>query len=169
MKEYFKNPKATANYFYYDDNGIKWSRTGDIAIMNQNGEVFILGRASDFSMINNEKIYNFDIENSIRKLDFIQNVDVFTDNSGELVAHIILKDNFDNRVNLDIIDLVQETIFEDYNNINYIPCKFKFRESFPAAKNTKRDVAKMKAETEDFIYRDKSRFNNCKKLEKKIV
>jgi hypothetical protein len=59
-------------------------------------------------------------------------------------------------------------IYEDYNDVNYIPFKFKFRDSFPAAKNTKRDVARMKAETEGFIYSDKSKYTNCKKLEKRI-
>ena len=57
MKEYYNNPEATKNYFYIDEAGNKWSRTGDIGIIDSNGELDVLGRAIDHSIINGKKIY----------------------------------------------------------------------------------------------------------------
>ena len=156
MKEYLNNPEATANYFYYDENGIKWNCTGDMGFVNDNGELTVLGRMNDYSMVNDEKIYNFDIETSIRENSFVQNVDVFTDNSGVVAAHVILDPNYQIDNYGDLIRRLQTKIYNDYNSINYVPCKFKFRDSFPAAVSSKRDVAAMKAETEGFIYSDNS-------------
>jgi long-chain acyl-CoA synthetase len=166
MKEYFKNPKATEEYFYIDEAGIKWSCTGDIGTINYNGELEIHGRACDYSMIDGNKIYNFDIENVIRSLEFIQNCDVFTDNNGELVCHIILKNNNDNDYE-EIVKYIQRTIYEYFNDSLYVPEVFKFREAFPAAKSGKRDVNKMKAETDGFIRISKTSTLDSKKLVRK--
>ena len=166
MKEYYKNPAATSEYFYYDEAGEKWNCTGDIGVINYNGELDILGRAVDYSLINGNKIYNFDIENSIRKISEVQNCDVFTDNDGDLVAHIILKDqsltDYDN-----IITKIQQVIYDDYNDIDYVPEMFKFRESFPAAKSGKRDVKSMKLEKTGFIKKNKTYLLSQKKLVRK--
>ena len=166
MKEYYKNPLATMEYFYYDDFGVKWNCTGDIGVINENGEIDVLGRANDFSYINDKKIYNFDIENAIRKLPDIQNCDVFTDNDNQLVAHIILNDqsrtDFD-----DLMIKIQESIYNDYQDIDYVPEIFKFRDSFPAAKSGKRDVKSMKQEKTGFIEKRKTHLLQQKKLVRK--
>ena len=62
MLGYYKNEKATEEYFHIDKNGTKWNCTGDIGYIDEKGNLFVQGRASDYSMINEEKIYNFDIE-----------------------------------------------------------------------------------------------------------
>ena len=168
MKEYYKNPEATAEYFYYDKNGVKWNCTGDIGVLNNNGELEVLGRAEDYSIIEGKKIYNFDIENSIRKMSFIQNCDVFTDNHGRLVAHIILKPEFDDASKYEeYLSDIQDSIYSDYSDADMIPVFFKVRNSFPFAKSGKRDVAKMKEEMDGFIEFGKERFSDNKTLIKK--
>ena len=151
MKEYLNNPEKTNDYFYFDKNNIKWNCTGDYGFINENGELTVLGRASDYSIVNGKKIFNFDLERIIFKMPFIQNCDVFTDDSGELVAHVILKDNYDNTNPADTIRKIQSAILDVYQDSDYIPEKYKFRDEFPAGVTSKRDVAAMKAETDGFI------------------
>lgn len=165
MKEYYNNPQATKDYFYYEF-GEKWSKTGDIGSINENGELEIFGRAGDFEIINGKKIYNFDIEASILKNPVIQNCDVFSDDEGVLVAHIILKNSSENINKLELIKLLQQAIYMDNSDIDYVPCKFKFRDSFPIANFSKKDVAGMKKEKDGFIIVDKSYLVHVKKLVK---
>ena len=77
MIGYYKNEEENKKHFYVDKNGIKWSKTGDIGYLNNNGELFVSGRASDYSIINNKKIFNFDVENIILSFNQIKNCDVF--------------------------------------------------------------------------------------------
>lgn len=51
MIEYFNNPEATADFFYVDENGERWSKTGDIGYMNEDGSLVVLGRKSDYSVV----------------------------------------------------------------------------------------------------------------------
>ena len=166
MKEYYNNQKATEEYFYYDLAGDKWSRTGDIGIININGELEVQGRAIDYSMINDKKIYNFDIEDVVLKNENIQNCDVFTDYEDDLVCHIILKKKVKNIDEIELIKELQKNIYEKYDDIDYVPNKFKFRESFPIANFSKKDTKSMKAEKDGFIIIDKNYLTNVKKLVK---
>ncbi len=72
MLEYFNNPGATENYFYIDTNGDSWSQTGDIGYINEDGSLVVLGRKNDYSLIDNEKIYNFDVERAILTSDKVK-------------------------------------------------------------------------------------------------
>lgn len=153
MKEYMDNPEATSKYLYYDKCGVKWYCTGDMGVINANGELTVEGRMSDYSLINNKKVYNFDIEDVIRSFEYVQNCDVFTDNNNELVAHIILKDEHKFIGKDSFIEKMQTSIMEALEDIDFVPEKFKFRDAFPSkSDNPKRDVAGMKAENTGFIY-----------------
>ena len=166
MKEYYNNPKATEKYFYFDEAGDKWSRTGDIGIINENGELEVLGRAIDYSIVNNKKMFNFDVENVILKNPYIQNCDVFTDDDDILVAHIILKKSCKDIDKVELLKELQKNIYEEFDDIDYVPNKFKFRESFPIANFSKKDVKSMKSEKDGFINVDKDYLTKVKKLEK---
>ena len=63
---YLDNPEATAARWYYDENGIRWGITGDIAKKNPDGSYHMLGRASD-SYVNEdgERIFLFQKEYSL--------------------------------------------------------------------------------------------------------
>ena len=63
MKEYYKRQKATEDFFWTDDKGNKWGKTGDIGYVDEDGFVFILGRTVDFFIpMSGQKVYCFDIE-----------------------------------------------------------------------------------------------------------
>ena len=44
MKEYYKDPDATASALIYDENGVSWYKTEDVAHFDENGSIFIDGR-----------------------------------------------------------------------------------------------------------------------------
>ena len=158
MIEYYKNPEETAKFFYYDDFGTKWYCTGDMAYINPNGEIVILGRKSDYSLINNKKVYNFDIENIISIDKSIKNVDVFaiSNNQGvqELVCNLVFNDdiNLTDEQLLEKFKQIQKLIYEN-NGFDYdlVPTKFKVWNIFPAAKSGKRDMNKMIEEAKSAI------------------
>lgn len=160
MLGYYKNEKATEEYFHIDKNGTKWNCTGDIGYIDEKGNLFVQGRASDYSIINGKKIYNFDVENIIMEIDGIKICDVleFDDNGKkELAVHIIFNEELQKniKVNKEYLEEqlhgIQQYIYEKTNAENMVPCRFKIRESFPYAKSGKRDVAKIKQEKDGFV------------------
>ena len=160
MIGYFKNPEATEKYFHYDEYGRKWNCTGDIGYMAPNGDLFIEGRASDYTVVNGQKVYNFDIENPIRPLKEIKNCDCIgrTNDEGtqDLALHLIFADNvkeqFVDDVLIDKIRNYQRILFEKYGDINMVPCYFKVRDDFPYKPSGKRDIEALGQEKDGFIY-----------------
>lgn len=164
MLGYYKNEEATKEYFHIDKNGIKWNCTGDIGYIDEKGNLFVQGRASDYSIIDNEKIYNFDIENILMELDEIKMCDVLEfDNNGtkELAAHIIFTDKVQKEIeeNPEYLEEklfeIKQYIYERTNNEKMVPHRFKIRKSFPYAKSGKRDISKIKEEKDGFILIEK--------------
>lgn len=176
MIEYYHNPKATEKYFYTDKNGVIWNCTGDIGHIDENGELFIHGRASDFTIIKDKKIYNFDIEEIIMSFEEVKLCDVFDkiDNDGQttLVAHIIFKDEFNKEISKDYdsllneLEQIRDAIYNETKDVDMVPNIFKVRNEFPYAKSGKRDMQKIKNETEGFIFFDKYKKLKTKKLSK---
>ena len=156
MLAYYKNEDASNNYFFIDASGKKWNCTGDIGYVDKDGNLFVEGRASDYSIINNEMIYNFDIEKIIKNVPGIEMCDVLSKKDDkeydQLVAHVILDESIDSTNSESILKEIQEKIFEATHNINMVPSIFKIRKEFPYAKSGKRDINKIKSETDGFIY-----------------
>lgn len=156
MSEYYKNENASNEYFYIDSNGKRWNCTGDIGYMDNNGNLYVEGRASDYSIINGEKIYNFDVERILKNIPGIKLCDVLSkkdvNGNEHLVAHIIL----DNNVVCDdedkFLEKIQLIVFDTTKNINMVPFIFKIRNDFPYAKSGKRDIQKLQNETDGFVY-----------------
>ena len=169
MLEYFNNEKLTNEYFYIDEVGQKWSNTGDIGYMDEDGNLFVEGRSADFSIVNNKKVYNFDIESAVLQDKNVKLCDVLMNNS-LLTVHIVFSDEFKQTLSEDIISEelkhIQELIYNKMKDVELVPYSFKIREEFPSAKSGKRDIKKMKEETDGFIYIDKYE-ENVKKLLKK--
>ena len=95
---YLDNPEATAERWFFDENGTKWGVTGDIAVRHNDGSYNILGRASD-SYINEkgERVYLFMIEYSLDENDPILEweISAFKNDRGghDVVGQIILERN----------------------------------------------------------------------------
>ncbi len=150
MKEYYKNPEATNEYFKTDDEGRIWGCTGDIGFVDEDGEVFILGRATDcFHSDNGQTVYLFDIEDKIFEDEYINQckvVDIDENGVKKLVAHIVFCEdtkNQDEHIKM-IISHLSETLPE-YMRPDY----YKIRSSMPVHSNGKRDVGSLRVDRED--------------------
>lgn len=166
MKGYYNKPEETNKYFYYDKYNRKWSCTGDIGYMGENGDLFIEGRKEDFTVVNDTKIYNFDIENAIRSEYDIKMCDCIgrpnENGSKDLGVHLIFTDEYSSIYNnnkeklMDRLYELQKIIYEKYSNFDMVPEFFKVRSSFPYKPSGKRDIESLGNETDGFIYLDKS-------------
>lgn len=166
MIGYYNKPEATSKYFHYDNFGRRWNCTGDIGYLANNGDLFIEGRKEDFTIVNGNKIYNFDIENAVRSEADIKICDCIgkpnEDGTKDLGLHLIFTDQYDDLYKNDPARLterlraLQQIILKRYEKIDMVPEYFKVRKSFPYKPSGKRDVEALGNETEDFIYIDKS-------------
>ncbi len=169
MIEYFKNKEATNEFFKLDENGDCWSQTGDIGYMNEDGSLVVLGRKKDYSVINNKKIYNFDIESAILNCDKVKLCEVQThpNDDNKLVAHIV----WTNEVStlLKIHPENQNEYFKEIQNIveeklvleEAVPYNFCIWDSFPSAHSGKRDIKFIKNKIDNLLEFDK---RNLKKI-----
>jgi len=92
---YLNNPEATAERWYYDENGTKWGVTGDIAVRHADGSYTIMGRASDsYVDENGKRVYLFMIESTLDENDPINEweISAFKNEKGgyDVVGQIIL-------------------------------------------------------------------------------
>lgn len=95
MKEYYNKPELTAQVKV---DG--WIHTGDLAEIDENGFVYILGRCNDKIILTSGKeLYLFDIANKIREEEYIDDVVVLpiSDSEGNnlLVAHLVWNDDME--------------------------------------------------------------------------
>lgn len=93
MKGYYNKPQLTEKTIIND-----WVKTGDIFDMDENGFLFLWGRATDKIILpNGDYLYLFDIANKIRSNpsinDVIVNAMPLNSYEKSLVAHIVYKDN----------------------------------------------------------------------------
>ena len=152
MKGYYKNPEATSKYFRTDDKGITWGCTGDIGYVDEDGEVFVLGRATDsFKRENGETVYLFDIEDEIIEEQTINQckvVDIKEDGKTKLVAHLVFKSGTSDT--LSVIKKVDESLRNKLPGY-MIPDYYKIREAMPVHPNGKRDSEALKNDREGFM------------------
>ena len=152
MKGYYKNPKATEDYFWTDEHGVTWGCTGDIGYVDEDGEVFVLGRATDSCICDNgENVYMFDIEDVIIDEETINQckvVDIKEDGATKLVAHLVFKDGVEDK------DAVIQKVHLNLKNTlpgYMVPDYYKIREAMPVHPNGKRDSESLKRDTEELI------------------
>jgi len=93
MLKYWNNPEATA--LVIDDS--RWMHTGDLAEMDEDGYVKIVGRIKDLIIRGGENISPFEIEEFLHNHDAIKDIQVIgvpDDKYGEeVMAWVILKEN----------------------------------------------------------------------------
>lgn len=152
MKEYFKNPQATAEFFKTDEQGRVWGCTGDIGYVDEDGFVFIKGRATDSCMVNSgETVYLFDVEDVILKDEAVAQckvVDIQTENGTELAAHIVFDETVgDSKAKLNQIATRVKGELPPY----MVPQYYKIRTSIPVHANGKRDVDAMRQDRKDLL------------------
>jgi len=87
MREYYKNPEATAATL---SDG--WLHTGDIARIDEDGFIWLVDRAKDVIITGGENIFPVEIESHIMSHPKVQDVGVIgmpDERLGEIVAAII--------------------------------------------------------------------------------
>ena len=159
MLEYYKNPEATAEFFYTDKNGTRWSQTGDIGFLNEDGSLVVLGRKNDYSVIGGKSFYNFDVENAILSSDTVKLCEVQTHPASEekLVAHIIWSDDAVTTIKQNVekqykmLRELQKIVLVETGLEQAVPHYFCIREVFPSAHSGKRDINYIKHNIDGII------------------
>ncbi len=159
MLEYYKNPEATNQFFHVDEKGDRWSLTGDIGYINEDGSLVVLGRKSDYSIIDGIEVFNFDIERAILTSNKVKLCEIQTHpkNDNKLVAHIvweneikkILKQNPKEQIGY--LRELQEIVMHIMKKSEAVPYNFCIRDMFPSAHSGKRDIKFIKNDIEGLI------------------
>lgn len=94
MQDYYNKPELTNKVL---DEG--WVHTGDIFSINEDGILFLWGRADDKTVLpNKQEMYLFDIANKLKTdkdvADAFVNAMPLENGESSLVAHIVFKDTF---------------------------------------------------------------------------
>lgn len=150
MKGYFRNPEATAAFFQRDEDGQLWGCTGDVGYIDEDGFVFICGRASDtYHDREGHIVYAFDAEDIILRCDFVAAVKVVETKVGGQpvsVAHLVMKKNASDKAQ-EALTLIAELLKSELPEAAW-PIYYKLREGLPVHPNGKRDIEAMKHDTE---------------------
>ena len=153
MKEYYKNVTATQAFFWKDIDNRIWGCTGDIGYVDEDGDVFILGRAEDsFVSEQGEIIYLFDIERVVLKEPEISQCKAIALNCNGIsvpVLHIVLKTNY-LEYGLELIQKIDHKCSEVLPSAAR-PIAYKLRKSFPVHPNGKRNTKSLEEEKDGYI------------------
>jgi long-chain acyl-CoA synthetase len=152
MLGYYKNEKATENYFYTDESGNVWACTGDMGYVTEDGNLYVDGRISD-SYINKdgETIYLFDIERAILNIEQIRQCKAVVSEINQEkhhVAHISL----DSGANIDDVLCKIKAHCEKILPQNHIPNLIKIHnDSLPVSPSGKLNIEEMRNNTVDIV------------------
>ena len=174
MLEYYKRPDATKKYFHYE-NGVRWNCTGDIGSMGELGDLFVEGRAEDYTMVDGNKVFNFDVESAVSEIPEIRIFDCISkkgeNGESDLGLHIVFTDEAKEKYkDPDKLMLklkeIQEAVYNKYEDLKMVPKYFKIRDSFPYKPSGKRDTEALTKETEGFIHVDNSYLKGYTKMKR---
>lgn len=134
MKEYYKNPEATAKDIFVDENGRRWFRTGDAGYIDEDGHIIYLDRVKEMlTLANGEKFSPQFIEGRLKFSPYIRDVMAVGTNRDFVTALIVMDfgnvGNWAERRGLgyttfidlsqkpDVYELVQEAVAEVNDNL----------------------------------------------------
>ena len=159
MLGYYKNPEATAEFFREGKDGQVWGCSGDMGYIDEDGNVFIEGRAHDY--IHGEsgnKVWLFDIENILLADEAVQlceAVGLSVDGRDVPVAHLVLKQN--SKDNLEtVLRRIHESCVKALSP-DAVPHGYKVRDGFNVLPSGKRDTLSLKNERNGFVVADSDR------------
>lgn len=147
MNEYFKNKEETEKAFITDAYGRKWLKTGDLGMINENGELVITGRSKRIFVCGVNKVYPPEMESLIMAIPGIRKC-VVTGVKDDILravpkVHILLEDSYNNYEYKNyIIDHIKNIISTKIG-IDVVPKYYSFDEQFLYTGSGKIDYVKM--------------------------
>ena len=152
MLGYYKNPEATAAFFREGKDGQIWGCSGDMGYIDEDGNVFIEGRANDYIRgENGNKIWLFDIEKVILTDEAVQLCAAvgLTAGKGHIpTAHLVLKQDCTEKPE-EVIRRVHERCVKSLLS-EAVPRRYKIRGRFNVLPSGKRDTRSLKDERDGF-------------------
>lgn len=148
MKEYLNNKSATDEIIYTENNE-RWIKTGDIGYINEDGNLFVVGRMKRMIVRSGNKIFPSTIENIIAEDEDVESVAIVGMND-ELerhvpVSHIVLKEN----VNInEVLSRINNLIREKLPEFN-VPVLYVIRDNLPYTDINKVDFKLLENENLD--------------------
>jgi len=159
MLEYYKNPEATNEFFRKGNDEQVWGCSGDIGYIDEQGNVFIEGRADDYIYSGNgNKIWLFEIENIIladNDVELCEAVGLTVNSIGIPVVHLVLRQ--------ENIEPLEELIIRIHESCvtqlskDAIPQGYKIRDSFNVSPSGKRDTLSLKNDFDSFFTVDSNK------------
>lgn len=152
MLGYYKNPEATAKYFYEDGEGRIWACTGDMGYITEDGNLYVDGRISDsYINDNNEIIYLFDIERAVLDIEEVRQCKVVVSevNGREThIAHISLQNDIQKNM---VLEKIKKHCINKLNTGHMLKLVKIYDAALPVSVSGKLDVEKMKINTDDLL------------------
>lgn len=168
MKGYLNNKEETDKFFYIDDKGIKWAKTGDLVYMDEDGVIFFVDRIKNVIMRpDGHTVPLLPIENAIDKHESVEScavVGITVDNKStgkRPMAFIVLKKD----INVSV-DKIHNEIKELQNK--YIPEReqplwYRYVDSLPYNLAGKVDMLKLASIGESDKFKNLEFVNEIKK------
>lgn len=151
MQNYFMNRPATKDFYFNDDHGYRWGRSGDVGYITPRGEIIICCREKEkYTDKSGAHIYPFEVERVVNEFPGITRSKALKMNyQGEEVLSLHFTMNSIPSDPATVCEQLLEKCRE--SGLAVMPKLFKYRESFPLNKGGKMDMVAMAAETDGFI------------------
>lgn len=137
MKGYYKNPRATARVI---KNG--WYHTGDLAIADREGFIYIVGRKNTFIKSAGHKVFPYEIEKVINAVKYVSHsvvVGVADHKMGEAIVGLVETSKPSSVMEVKIFSICRK-LLPSYK----IPQKIFFTEKIPLTSSNKVDILSIK-------------------------
>lgn len=167
MSGYYNNDEENSKVIKMHEDGTMWVHTGDIGKMNNNGNLFVIGRMKRMIVSNGSKIFPISVESIICKNPYVESCVVVGAEHKTLrhvpVAHIVLNDN-----NIDKEKLINELDKEIKKELPdyYLPFIYVFRHDMPLTSIDKVDYKML--EQEKYLFKNRIVESDTKK-EKRLI
>lgn len=148
MKGYLANEEENEKFFCYDEDGVRWSKTGDLVYMDEDGVLFFAERIKNIVIRpDGHKVPILPLENIVDKCDYVDDCSVVgvgykEDNTGKYpMLFISLKDDINvskEVIHKEIVSLIEKNI-PDRDR----PEWYRYVKKIPYTLAGKKDVVKL--------------------------